>query len=247
MQQAEVIALAHAGLAMNAPLSDLRAGQLLAGLAPPAGGRALDLGCGWAELLLRLAAAHPSMTGIGIDHSQVSVQRGQRAAAERGLADRVHLQVADVRGYCGPPADTVLCIGASHAWGGTVPALTAIRPRLRPGGVLLFGDAYWERSPTPAELAALGAGPGDHGPLADLVDAAMTAGFRPLEIAAASREEWDSFESRWCAGLERWLLDHPGAPDADQVRATADEHRNNWLRGYRGVLGFAYLTLATTT
>ena len=156
MQEAEVIALAHAGLAVNAPLSDLRAEQLLAGLAPPAGGRALDLGCGWAELLLRLAAAHPSVTGIGIDHSQVSVQRGRRAATERGLAERVHLQVADVREYSGPPAETVLCIGASHAWGGTAPALTAIRPLLRPGGLLLFGEAFWERSPTPAELAALG-------------------------------------------------------------------------------------------
>ena len=32
------------------------------------------------------------------------------------------------------------------------------------------------------------------------------------------------------------------APDP-QVRARADEHRSCWLRGYRGVMGLAYLTL----
>jgi hypothetical protein len=39
------------------------------------------------------------------------------------------------------------------------------------------------------------------------------------------------------------LLQHPDAPDVDKVRAAVDTHRNNWLRGYRGVLGFAYLML----
>ena len=32
-------------------------------------------------------------------------------------------------------------------------------------------------------------------------------------------------------------------PSADELRAQADAHRQGWLHGYRGVLGFAYLTL----
>ncbi len=36
----------------------------------------------------------------------------------------------------------------------------------------------------------------------------------------------------------------PRATVEEQVRTSADEHRKRWLRGYRGVLGFSYLTLA---
>jgi hypothetical protein len=36
---------------------------------------------------------------------------------------------------------------------------------------------------------------------------------------------------------------HPGHPRAAEVRKQVDEHRSLWLRGYRNVLGLAYLTL----
>jgi len=42
---------------------------------------------------------------------------------------------------------------------------------------------------------------------------------------------------------KRWLLANPGSPHADEIRARADAHRSAWLRGWRDVLGFAYLTL----
>jgi hypothetical protein len=114
---------------------------------------------------------------------------------------------------------------------------------LRPGGQLLLGDGIWEQPPTDPALAALDAGSADFLSLADLVDAALDRGFRLLSLSVANADEWDRFESRWCAGRERWLLDHPDAPDAAAVRSVVDEHRNGWLHGYRGILGFAYLTL----
>lgn len=117
------------------------------------------------------------------------------------------------------------------------------RPLLCPGGRLVLGAEFWTRPPSPEALRALGIEADALGSLADLVDAAIMAGFRPLAVAEASMAEWDSFESRYAAAWERWLLANPDAPEADQVRARADAHRERWLRGYRGVLGFAYLTL----
>jgi hypothetical protein len=93
-------------------------------------------------------------------------------------------------------------------------------------------------------MAALEAGSDEFPSLAGLVDLALHSGFRLLSLSVANADEWDSFESRWCAGRERWLLEHPDAPDAAEVRALVDEHRTGWLHGYRGFLGFAYLTLA---
>ena len=36
---------------------------------------------------------------------------------------------------------------------------------------------------------------------------------------------------------------HPDHPRAAEIRQRVDEHRSYWLRGYRGLLGLAYLTL----
>ena len=38
-------------------------------------------------------------------------------------------------------------------------------------------------------------------------------------------------------------MQYGGHPDAADVRAQSDRHRTEWLRGWRNVLGFAYLTL----
>jgi len=52
-------------------------------------------------------------------------------------------------------------------------------------------------------------------------------------------EEWDDFESGYLADVEEWL----GTHDDAETKARADVHRSRRLRGYRGVLGLAYLTL----
>jgi len=243
-EDAAITALAHANLVFNAPMSDTRATELVASVQPLAHARVADLGCGWAELLLRMLAAEGTATGVGIDTDAGAIERGLAAAAARGLRDRVRLEVADIAAMTSGPADVVLCIGASYAWAGVRPALQAIRPLLRPGGRLLLGEPYWERPPGPQALAALGAVAGDLGSLADLTDLAVACGYGITAVATASTGEWDAYESGWCGGLERWLLHHPCSPRADRVRAAADRHRQGWLNGRRGTLGFAYLTLS---
>jgi hypothetical protein len=141
----------------------------------------------------------------------------------------------------------LIIVGASHAWGGTRQTLQAARQRLRPGGRLLFGEGIWQRPPTPQALAGLDAEPDQFGSLPDLVELAIDCGYRPLSVSVANTDEWDAFESGWCAGRERWLLRHPDDPAAAEVRSVVEAHRNGWLRGYREVFGFAYLTLGLPT
>jgi cyclopropane fatty-acyl-phospholipid synthase-like methyltransferase len=233
----------HVDLSFNSPMSDERAAGLVESLRPLGGAQVVDLGCGWAELLLRVVAANPTATGVGVDTNAAMIAHGRSTATARGLADRVELRVTDAVTWSGPPADVLLCIGATGAWGDLAAALAALRPLLRPGGRLVLGVEIWTRPPTPEALRALGIDADALGPLADLVAATTEAGFRPLVVSEASMVEWDSFESRYAAAWERWLLANPDALEVDQVRARADAHRNRWLRGYRGVLGFAYLTL----
>jgi SAM-dependent methyltransferase len=228
----------------NAPLSAERAGRLAGDLAALRPAAVLDLGCGWGELLLRIVAACPDAQGTGVDTHHPDLIRGRGNAAARGLADRVTFiegpAAENVRA-----ADVVINVGAHQAFGGVIEALQALHSVVRPGGRVLFGTEFWEYPPAPAQLASMwpGISASDCTSLAEVADQAVAAGFRPLRIETATQGEWEEFESGLAADAEEWLLAHAGHPEADKVRTRLDTQRSIWLRGHRGVLGFAYLTL----
>ncbi|GAA1369659.1 class I SAM-dependent methyltransferase [Catellatospora chokoriensis] len=222
-----LFAAAAANLVYNAPLSEERVAGLVRRLAPAdSGRRALDLGCGSGELLRRLCRAH----GIGGDGVECDPAIAERArAASLGL-DRVTFHTADATTWT-RPAGIVVNVGGSHIWEGTAPALAALHRLTTPGGRLLFGEGFYRTEPTEQVREAFG----DLPDLAGLARLAVAAGFRPMHVAESTLAEWDDFESDWRAGIE-----HVGTP---QARAFADQRREEYLGGYRGVLGFAWLIL----
>jgi hypothetical protein len=133
-----------------------------------------------------------------------------------------------------------LCVGASHAWGCTETALSALGTLVRRDGRLLFGDGCWEAEPSQAATALFG---DSVRPLAEVVDGAGHAGWRVLHTSTADQREWDEFESAWRAGPEEWLLANPQDPSAARVRAELESRLAEYLNVYRGVLGFCYLIL----
>lgn len=243
-------------LTFHGPLSEARATRIVARAAEAltAADRptVLDLGCGWGELTLRLLDAAPAATAVGVDLNEEDLERGRSLARARGLADRVEFAAESATDTVRGPADVVLCLGSAHtlrpadaAPPHTADALRALRRLVRPGGRVVLGEGFWERTPTAAELAALwpDARAEEHLLLGDLTDAAVAAGFRPMWVETANAEEWEEFESAYLADVEVWLAANAGHPRAAEARERADRHRATWLRGYRGLLGIAYLTL----
>ncbi|GAA1862250.1 class I SAM-dependent methyltransferase [Asanoa iriomotensis] len=231
-------------LDFNGPLSAHRADRLAADLAARRPATVVDVGCGWGELLLRVLAAAPEARGVGIDSHGPYVVRGRANAAARGLGDRVSFVDGPAAAHA-DPADVVLNIGAYHAFGDLDAGLRAVRGLVNPGGRVLFGAEFWEHPPPAERLARMwpGATADDCDDLAGLVDRAIAAGFRPLRIETVTADEWAEFESGLAADGEEWLLTHADHPEAADLRSRLDNQRNTWLRGHRGVLGFAYLTL----
>ncbi|MDX8033773.1 class I SAM-dependent methyltransferase [Lentzea sp. BCCO 10_0856] len=243
------IAPLHEDLTFHGPLSPERAARLIQSLHPLAGAHVLDVGCGWAELLLRVLEAEPTATGTGVDLDATAIAHGQANATARGLTSRVNLQVADVAHWQpDSPADVLIVNGATQVWGGdplqhTANALTAAKNLLRPGGRLLLGEGFWEREPTEAQLAAMPVPRDQYGSLAALVDLAHTHGYRLLAVEQASLDEWDVFENGHAQAWERWLRANPDSPHAEDIRTKADRFRNYRLHGWRGTMGLAYVTL----
>jgi ubiquinone/menaquinone biosynthesis C-methylase UbiE len=226
----------YAAMRWNTPLSESHADELLDHLNLPTATNIVDLGCGWGELLLR-AATRTTAKAVGIDMDPTGLDRGRRAALERGLdVTFVEQQAETWQGT----ADRALCIGSAHTLGGSRAMLTRLA-EVVPQGRVLVGDGCWETPPTEAAHTIFG---DDILPLADLVAASDEAGWQVLHVSTANQQEWDDFESRHRAGQREWLLANPKDPRAAEVKAMCDAREREYLTTYRGVLGFAYLVLA---
>jgi mycolic acid cyclopropane synthetase len=232
--------LRHRRLTWNTPLSPEHAERLLDHLALPPGVKLLDLGCGWGELLLRAVARTPDSSGVGVNTNVSELERGRELAQRRGLDNRVKFTAADASLFVGT-YDRVICIGAADAWGGTKGALAAMREHLTPGGLGLYGDGFWVGAPSPDLVEMLGE---IQRSLSALVECSLDAGLRALHVDTADQAEWDDFEWRSYRGLEEFALREPGDPLAPAAQKMAAVRRKEYLEGYRGVLGFAYLILA---
>lgn len=243
----------YADLTFLTALSEDHADRLVRFLAPGLTGTVADLGCGWAELLLRVVHAAPASNGIGVDLDEQRIAHGRQLAQSRGLSDRVTLTAGDAREVVPEQVAAVICIGASQIWGPPVEAnqpldyraaLTALRSLLPKGGRLVYGEAIWTQPPTEAATAVLAGRPDEFVTLPDLLDLTVAAGFRPVQVFQADLDEWDVFETGLTAKYARWLAEHDADhPDAAAVRELADGQQRAYFNGYRDILGLGYLCL----
>lgn len=222
-------------LDFNSPMTGQTADGLVAELAAAQPRGILDVGCGWAELLLRLLAAVPGAEGMGVDHDPSLLDRARRNAEVRGLASRVRF-AAELGEDAS--ADLVVNVGAEHVFGDLDQALDQLWPLVEPEGRLLFGTLFWEQPPSPDLVADFGELP----TLVELTDRAVVIGWRPLALTVASVMDWDRFEFGFIGDWEQTVMAAEDLDQRDQARRKADEYRAAYF-GRRGVLGFAYLTL----
>lgn len=243
MNRQQISAVAHAHHPIAGPLSDDSVAALLARALPSGPGSVLDLGCATGAWLARALRARPGLRAEGVDIDAETLARARDALAAEGLADRVTLHAQDARNFTSAHRfDLVLCVGAAHAFGGLLPTLEAVRRHLAPGGKVLVGDAFWEREPDRNTLDA-GFAAEEYTDLAGTVDRIVRDGWIPVHGHTSTLEEWDDYEWSWTGSLAEWALDDPGSPDARDALDAAAEHRDAWLRGYRGTLGFVTLVL----
>lgn len=229
--EAERAILMRAGsraVTFNAPLGGARAAELCEWLAARVPERVLDLGCGRGALLRTLRALLPDADLVGVDTDSDAIRSSRHMESEAVRPIHFHCKSAT---EWREPADAVLCIGSSHALGGTRSMLERLR-ELCPRGKALVGDAVFLAEPDEWCLEAFGELPRG---LGELVEHARAAGWKVEAASLSTLEEWDEFEHSWIDGAR--------AAGTSSAATFADERAEAYKR-YRGVLGFGWLQLS---
>ncbi|MCJ0872031.1 cyclopropane-fatty-acyl-phospholipid synthase family protein [Streptomyces sp. AP-93] len=243
MNREQISGIAHAGHPIKAPLDDDSVRVLLERGLPRGNERVLDLGCGSGEWLLRALATHPDLHAEGVDVSGEALARARREAGRLGAEERLVLHQQEAAEFVSPQSfDLVLSVGATHAFGGLLPTLAAARKHLTPGGRVLIGEGFWDRSPSPEAVEMFG----DLADLATTVDQVVADGWTPVHGHVSTRRELDDYEWACWGSLASWAVDHPADPDSAHLLATATIRRTEWLRTYRDTWGFVSLVLCQT-
>jgi cyclopropane fatty-acyl-phospholipid synthase-like methyltransferase len=234
-------AIAHEGLAFMNPLPEDEVDEMIEALELESGARVLDLGCGKAEVLIRIAERYPDVSGFGLDKSPPILAEARRAAAERVPEAHLALLEEDVREHAPEPGsfDLVISMGGIAFRGGVGGTLAVLAGLVAPGGKLLFGEGYWRREPDAEYLVALGAAREELKDYKATIEAAEDAGLELRRAVTSSVDDWDTYEDAWAANGERYAAAHEGEPDVDELKEWIATGRDRYRRlGGRETLGF---------
>ena len=232
--------ITHADHTYLNPLSPARIEEVLGLLDLQPRAQVLDVGCGRAEVLIRLAERF-GVHGVGIDKSPFAIKRARDEAARRPHEGQLVFFHQDGAEYFAPPGsfDLAMCLGASWVFGGHAETLRALARYVRPGGSVLVGQPFWNRPPTVEYLTALEAPAEIYGTHAENVMAGEREGLAPHFTMVSAPEDWDRYEGLQWRATDRWARANPDDPDVVEVVSRVAAERNAYLRWGRDTLGWA--------
>ncbi|MFI5783364.1 SAM-dependent methyltransferase [Nocardia sp. NPDC051570] len=235
----------YADYPICAPVSLASADLLLRRAALPDGARILDLGCGAAGWTRRALRHYPTAIADCIDISAAALAIARTAVSADGVAERVRFHECDVTTFePGDRYDLVLCVGVSSFLGGLRSTLALAGPYVRPGGLILTGDNFWEREPHQDILDIQPRVREECLDLRGTTDLVTKAGWLPVYGHVSRLDEHDDYWWTTVGAANRWALDNSDDPAASEVHDMAAKALDQWLRLYRGVIGWVDLLLA---
>jgi cyclopropane fatty-acyl-phospholipid synthase-like methyltransferase len=234
-------AIAHEGLAFMNPLAEEDVEEMIEALELEPGAHVLDLGCGKAEILLRIVERYPDVRATGLDNSLAVLAEARRQAEARVPESKVVLLEEDVREYAPEPGayDLVVSTGGVSFRGGVGGTLAVLAGYVASGGKLLFGEGYWREEPTAEYLVALGAAREELKDYEGTIEAAVEAGLDLKRAVTSSVEDWDAYEDAWARNGERYAEKHEGEERIPELREWIANGRARYRElGGREILGF---------
>ena len=206
----------------------------------------LDLACGKGEMLCRWSDRY-GIQGTGVDISKVFLEAARKRAQELQVDGRVSFVEDDGAAYLRrinePSFDVVSCIGATWIGDGLEGTLQLMKNTLKPEGLLLVGEPYWQETPDDEIYRTADIEPGMFTSLIGTLDRIENQGFELVEMVLASPDSWDRYEaSQWWSASE-WLRDNPDDPEHEKFHEWISNNRRTYLRYLRQYLNWGVFIL----
>lgn len=233
-------AIAHRDHDYCNPLSSAKIERLLDLMPLDEHSRVLDLGCGRAELALRIIERFGS-TVVAVERSSLMLDAARERAEWTGALGKLHLDSTDIRQFAADPETFQLTVflGAGGIDGGIAGVCRKLKDWTQPGGYLLVGDGYWKRKPSNEYLAILGGHDTEFLDHRGNVQAGIDAGLVPMHAAVASDDEWDEYAWKYARSIECYAGEQPADPDVPAMLERIRRWRDGYLRFGRDTRGFA--------
>ena len=222
------------------PTSSAKLDELVGLLPLQPQSRVLDIACGKAELLLRIADRHDA-SGVGVDISPYEYEAAKRRVATRGLESRIEIVELDGAKYDAEPHsfDLTMCIGATWVWGGYRGTIDALKKIVVPGGLIAIGEPFKMKEPHADYIAAEPEFVPTLVTHAENVVIAQEAGLTLLYALVSNPDDWDRYEGLQTLAAEQYALEHPDDPDVDELRKQRREVDAVHLKWARDTLNWA--------
>src|SRR5262245_13990546 len=224
------------------PLAEEDVDEMIEALELEPAAHILDLGCGKAEILLRIVERYQDVRATGLDRSPAVLAQARRQAELRVPDSKVVLLEQDVRDYAPEPGsfDLVVSTGGVSFRGGVGGTLAVLSGFVAPDGKLLFGEGYWREEPSAEYLVALGAAREELKDYEGTIEAAQDMGLELKRAVTSSTADWDAYEDAWAENGERYAAKHEGEEGVAEFREWIAGGRERYRElGGRETLGFA--------
>jgi SAM-dependent methyltransferase len=202
--------------------------------------RVLDIACGKAELLLRIADRYHAF-GVGVDISPYEVEAARLRVAARELESRIEIVQSDGAEYDAAPRsfDLVMCIGATWIWGGFPGTIKALKTIVVPGGLIAVGEPFKMKEPHEDYVAADPEFVPTLVTHAENVAMAQEQGLTLLYALVSNQDDWDRYEGLQTRAAELYASEHPEDPDVNELLAQRREVDAVYLKWARDTLNWA--------
>ncbi len=204
----------------------------------PQGGRVLDVGCGKGEFLLRLNKLY-DISGIGIDKSPFCVSDCKANKEERAPDADIEYLLMDAADYkTEEQFDLTCCMGASWIYGGIKGTLEALNKMTKPGGIIIAGEPYWLKEPSPEYLKADEMERSTFHTHMENVLMGDEFGLKCGYTLASDHEDWDHYETlHWWSAAE-YVDANPDDPDNKEILENAKKYRAIYLKWGRDTMNW---------
>lgn len=238
--------IAHTGMVFWNPVAPALIDSWVNDLPLNRASRVLDVGCGRGQLLLQIIARH-SCAGVGVDSSPMAVALGQGELLRR-LPDaecELRCEPFNAADFAPQSFDLACCVGSTHAITDYSTALALLVSLVKPGGLVLIGEGYWQREPDTGYLEFLQCSREDMASHANNIDTAVGLGLQLVSAHESSAADWSRYEDGYAGNIYDYLAANPDDPDAEAMRQRIEGWRDAYLRWGKDTMGFGLYLLRT--